>query len=715
MNTIFFTLLLGTSLYVQSTPVELPKDSVKSKEIKEVTVLGEFTKALTFPMIVVNSADLQTSSFFTPADALQRETGISIARDGIWSTSINVRGFSEQRILEMVDGDRIQTATEHSGPMSTIDMNTIEKIEVIKGASSVLYGTGAMGGVVNFVTKTPAYSEFFQTKGNVGTEFNTVNNLWANFANVQFTTNQWYIGLNGSFRTAQNTMTPDGILPNSQFHDASWGLKAGIMYSPNQEFKANYQHFEGWDIGIPGGRSFPASATARYTGIARNQLVGEYIITDINENLRKVRIKAYTQNISRDVELKPTDPTITLLPSSLNKTSGVKVITDWDFENRQQLILGAEGWLREAQSLKLTKTYTDSLFYTAIADLPTPKAKMYDAGVFALYAYKIIPGKLILNAGLRLDYVQTVNDTVFSPLYKYTNSDPGSSLYQTTGSPTDKIYFIPNIARRITFIASTHEDFNYAAHVDLFYVLSEKRNLSLSLSNSYRVASIEERFKLIELAGPKHVGNPDLKPEKGTFSNLSYTFLSDNWRIKADVFANYLMDLIAEKQGTYTYIDATGKTVSESAFLNVNVSKALFLGAELDGMWQINKQISLVANASYTRATDVDANTFLPQIPPLHGFASINYDNKKIGAAFSTLWATKQNEIAAGETATDSHVIFNIDAHSQNIKLNNTQLQLFAGVDNLLNAAYIDHLSSTRGVLKLEPGRNIYLKVKWGW
>ena len=710
MNSIFFTLLLGTSLYAQSKPVELSKDSVTSKQIKEVTVLGEFSKALTFPMIFMNSAQLQSSSFFTPADALQRETGISIARDGIWSTSINVRGFSEQRILEMIDGARIQTATEHSGPMSTIDMNTIEKIDVIKGASSVLYGTGAMGGVVNFGTKTPAYSAFFQTNGNVGTEFNTVNNLWANFANVQFTTNQWYIGLNGSFRTAQNTITPAGILPSSQFHDASWGIKAGIMYFSNQEFKANYQHFEGWDIGIPGGRDFQDSAVARYTGIARNQLAGEYIITDINENLQKLRIKAYTQNISRDVELTHLtnsithliDPALTMFPSSLYKTSGVKIITDWDFENRQHLILGAEGWKRDAQTLRLSVKNSADTLLTVTGDLPTPNAKMYDAGVFAHYSWKIAPTKWTLNAGLRIDYIQTVNDTVFNPLFKYT-------VKQNVRANVN------NLARRVMFVASSHEDIAYAAHIDLVYNPAVNHQLNLSLSNSYRVASIEERFKLIELAGPKHVGNPDLKPEKGTFSNLNYTFLSDNWRIKADVFANYLMDLITEKNGTYTYINSSGVSVSEQAFLNVNVSKAVFLGAELEGMWQINKQFSLFANASFTRATDVDANTFLPQIPPLHGFASINYNNKKFGAAFSTLWATTQTEIAAGETATDGHIIFNIDAHSQNINLNNSQIQLFAGIDNLLNAAYVDHLSSTRGILKLEPGRNIYLKVKWGW
>lgn len=692
MSSILFPLLVGSVLCNNTYTPNLQHDSITTKEIKEITVVGEIPKSFSFPMVILTAKDLQTSSFFTPADALQNQTGLSIARDGIWSTSINIRGFSEQRVLEMVDGDRIQTATEHSGPMSTIDMNTIERIEVIKGASSVLYGTGAMGGVVNFVTKTPAYSEFFQTKGNIGTEFNAVNNLWANFANVQITTHQWYIGLNGSFRTAQSTMTPGGILPNSQFHDASWGVKAGIMYSPNHEFKANYQHFEGWDIGIPGGRTFPATAVARYTGIARNQLVGEYIISNVSENLNQINIKAYTQNISRDVELKPSDPTLTLLPSSLNKTSGVKITTDWDFENKQHLILGAEGWLRDAHTIRLTEKNNADTLLTVTGDLPTPNAKMYDAGIFGLYSYKIIPQKLTLNAGLRLDYIQIANDTAWFPLFKYTQK--GSA-----------ITYVKNLVSTPMYIASVHENLNYSAHVDLAYNISQSQSLAFSVSNSYRSPSIEELFKNINLGASIHLGNPNLKPEQGIFTNLNHTLIESNFNLKTDVFFNYLTNLIQEVQNS----------TSPTTFVNQNISKALFVGAEIEGKWWINNHFMLLANASYTHTHDIVANMPLPQIPPLHGFASINYDNKQVGCSFSTSWAAAQNEIAVGETSTTGHLIFNIDAHSADIHLNNSRLKLFAGVDNILNTAYFDHLSSTRGFVKLEPGRNIYLKIKYGW
>lgn len=703
MTKFLLILFSGVIITSQSLSAALPTDSIINKEIKEVTVVGELSNAFALPTVVVDKNTIESSSYFTPADALRRETGISLVRDAIWATSLNIRGLSEQRLIVMTDGDRIQTATDHAAALSTVDLNSLEKIEVIKGASSVLYGTGAMGGVVNFVSEQSTYTPTFQTKGKLGTEFNTVNNLWANSANVQFTTYNWYLNLNGSFRTAQDIKTPGGTLPNSQFHDASWALKGGILYSPNQEVVVNYQHVKGWDIGLPGGRSFPATAIARYTGVVRNQLSGEYILKNINPSLKEVRLKAYSQEISRDVELKPADPTVTTLPSSNNTTTGVKLTSDWKFADFHNLTLGAEGWQRDAFTSRLAIKTTSDTTSVVTGDQPTPKAHMLDLGAFAHYSWKFIPGKWTLDAGLRLDYIQTANDSSFSPLYRYTVKN---------GVRTN----VKNLSRAVLFNKSVHDELAYAAHVDLVYRPTIDQQFALSLSNSYRAASIEERFKYIDLGAAKHVGNPNLKAEKGTFSNLNYTLLNNNFRIKADVFANYLNDLITEKLGNYAYINASGSTSIEQAYVNVNVSKALFLGAELEGKWQITNQFSVLANASYTHARDIDADAYLPQIPPMSGFASLDYQSKEqIGASLSAMWAARQNETAAGETATAGHIVYNFDIHSGSIDLNNTWLKLFAGVENILNTSYLDHLSSTRGVLKLEPGRNIYLKMKWGW
>jgi len=698
------SLLLGASLYAQPLIDDIQLDSIRKKEMKEILVYSHGTSALSstlaIPMVVVDKSALQNSSFSTPADALQRETGISLSRDGIWATSVNVRGFSEQRLLFLVDNDRIQTATDIAAALSTVDMSSLERIEVIKGAGSVLYGTGAMGGVVNFVTERPTYTPFFKSKGDIGSELNSVNSLWVNNANLQFTTSQWYLSLNGSYRKANNMQTPDGKLPNSQFNDASWGLKAGALYGDNQELLVNYQHVKGWDIGLPGGSAFPATAKVRYIGVERNQLSAEYVFSDLNINLREIRLKAYTQNISRDVE-NIVKPTLSIFPSSLNRTWGFKATTLWRFTDYHNLTLGVEGWERKSETLRLRLIQNADTI--GFGEQPTPDAQMLDVGAFAHYSWKISPRKWTLNAGIRFDYIQTANDSAFNPVFQY------------SVKKGEKI-FVENFSRSVLYESAVHDEFSYAAHLDLVYNPTRRQKLALSISNSYRAASIEERFKYIDQAGILRVGNPNLKPERGTFSNLSYLISANKLLLKADVYANYLFDLITEERGIYNFQNANGTNSSVDALVNVNVSKAFFVGAELEARWILNRHFWMLANASYTRARDIDANTFLAQIPPLKGLMTLNYQlEKQFEASFSALWAANQSEVAPGENTTDGYAIFNFDIHSAKINYTRSSLQLFAGVENILNTAYFNHLSTTRGLMRLEPGRNIYLKVKWGW
>lgn len=705
MKSVLLTILLSFSIYSQAVVLELINDSTLQKEIKEITVYGSLSKILSLPMVMVDSAALQKTAFFTPADALQRETGISLSRDGLWATSVNIRGFSEQRLLFLVDGDRIQTATDIAGALSTVDMSSLNKIEVIKGASSVLYGTGAMGGIVNFVSERPAYSQTFQTNGKIGTEFNFANSLWANGANVQFTTNQWYLGLTGSYRTAQNMQTPDGKLPNSQFNDASYGLKGGIKYGNNQEFIATYNHFEAWNVGLPGSKLFPATATVRYTGIVRNQLSGEYIFSDISDVLKEMRFKAYTQYIARDVENR-LNPLIVVLPSSKNTSSGLKGTANLYFNDYNTIILGAEICNRNSKTVRLTvkdsidgsETYSNFL-----AVQPTPKSDMLDLGVFGQYNWKIDPGKWEMNTGLRLDYIKLSNDTAFNPWYQKKKVSSVSSLYQSENN-----FLLDYSIRKVAFLPDNHIDLGYSAHIDLNFYPSKSQRLSLMLANSYRAASIEERFKYIDLGSGIHKGNSQLKPEKGLFSNLSYVFSGNNLSLKTDLFANYLFDLITEVQTSALPL----------IYENKNVNEAYFIGTEIELKWLINQTFSIITNASYTRGKDIDSLDFLPQIPPLHGFMSLNYISKKqFQASISAMWAARQAEVAPTETPTNGHIIFNFNFQTAKFDLNKTYLQLFAGVDNLLNTAYYNHLTSVRmgGKMYLEPGRNVYMKLKYSW
>ncbi len=692
MNQKVRTFLSAIFISVLCFSISAQTDSIHEKQIKEITVYSLAANSVALPYITVDKAKLQLKDFNSTADALQQETGISLSRDGMWATSVNVRGLSEQRLLFLVDNDRIQTATDIAGVLSTINLNSLDKIEIIKGAASVLYGNGAMGGVVNFVTARPGYSDGLQSSGQLTTGYQLVNNLWATNATVNITNKDWYLSANGSYRTAGNTTTPEGILANSQFHDNSWGLTGGMNYRDNQELLVSYNHYQAWDAGLPGGNAFPSSATVRYLNFTRNQLSGEYIFTDLTDALNRLSIKAYTHSIGRDVENKASAST-TLFPSSINTTSGVKVTGDFEFNEENLLTLGAETWIRESQTIRY-KIVTSAIDTTVTGEQPTPRASMFDAGIFSYYKHEFIPSKLNLHAGLRLDFLQTKNDTSFAEILKY-KIDNGERIALTRNGA-------------VLFLPATKPELAYSAHIDLEYMPTKLQKIMLSGATSYRAASIEERYKYINQAGGiVRKGNPNLQPEKGYFSNLSYSLTGKKISLKADVFANYLFDLITEQQ------------TSPTLFVNTNVAEAFFTGAEMEFQWLISKHLRLMTNASYVRGRDVLASTYLPQIPPLHGYVSVNYMLEKLlETSLSAEWAAKQTEAATTETQTDGHIVFNWNVRAVPFKLTKkTNLQLTGGIDNILNTAYYNHLTSVRigGLKYQEPGRNIYAKAQISW
>lgn len=694
ITTFLFSLFYVLSSVLNPLQANGNTDTLRIRQIDEITVYGLNANSLSLPYTEVTKTKIERLHPFTPADALQRAPGVSLSRDGIWATSVNIRGISEQRLLILSDNDRLLTATDIAAALSTVDVNSLERIEVIKGAASVLYGTGAMGGVINFVSCRPEFSSTLQTNGKISTGYNTVNNLWSNNAQVQLTNSDWYLMLNGSYRTAQNTSTANGKIPNSQFNDASWGIKGGAKYAENQQLHVNYNHFEAWDVGLPGGSAFPPTAVVRYLGVKRNQFNGEYTFTDISDVIKQLSIKAYTQNIARDVENR-VNATTRILPSSFNTTTGAKAAADLYFNDYNIVKVGAETWTRDAKTRRVRMVFpVDTTF---IGEQPTPNAKVLDAGIFAQYKWVVSPKYFTINTGLRLDYIRTANDTAFTEVFRYKIKDGK----RTEIAHNSTVLFYPEVSNEIS----------YAAHADFEYTPSARNRFVLSLGNAYRVASVEERFKYIDQAGTLRVGNPDLRPEKGLFSNLEYLLKGRKILLKLDLFANYLFDLITEKSGTY---NKGGSQVP--ALINTNVNRALFTGAEAELLWFISRNFSLNSNFSYVNARDRSDGTFLPQIPPMHGEITLNYHlDKLFDLSFAALAANAKTDLAANETGTDAFVIFNTQIKSTPLKFKQSAFTFFAGADNILNQAYYNFLNTARGINRLEPGRNIYARVKWEW
>ncbi len=288
-------------LQIRLTPTEITLGQVTVTSTK----YSKLEKDVALPLEVVTSEKLERNLAVSVPDILNNEPGITLVRDGIWGTDVNIRGLSRQNIVTLVDGNRIETATNLTAGLSLIDMFDIQRIEVIKGGVSSLYGTGATGGVINVTTKNGSYTDALHLSGSLSSGYNSVNEGGIGNLSLNASSTTWFIKLSGSLRSAINTQTPQGRLPNSQFRDNYFSGTAAFIPIEDQELKISFQNFSGKDIGIPGGKTFPQTAIARYLLAERKMYSAEYRIKNLLPSLLNTTIKYFYQGIERNVELKP--------------------------------------------------------------------------------------------------------------------------------------------------------------------------------------------------------------------------------------------------------------------------------------------------------------------------------------------------------------------------------------------------------------------------
>lgn len=135
--------------------------STLDEVILSVAKFGQIKRDIPQQIVSINSEDVLFSNPQTAADLLESSGQVYIQKSQLGGGSPNIRGFSTNRLLIMVDGIRFNSAIFRSGNVQnviSIDPLSIERTEIILGPGSVVYGSDAIGGVMNFYTKKPRFS-----------------------------------------------------------------------------------------------------------------------------------------------------------------------------------------------------------------------------------------------------------------------------------------------------------------------------------------------------------------------------------------------------------------------------------------------------------------------------------------------------------------------------------------------------------------------------
>ncbi len=696
------------------TVIRLEQMNILSGEIEVYsTKIENQLKYSIFPIALVTRKDLTDNNSISVSDVLSCKPGLNLVRDGIWATDINIRGLSRDNIVVLINGNRIETANNLSARLSLVDMNSIERIEVIKGGTSSIYGSGGTGGVVSITTLSGTFNNKFSLNGILSESYSTVNEMSNSGLSLFISSKNIFANFFSLYREASDIRIPDGIIPNSSFRDYGVSLNSEIRFARNNFLTLDLQYFNTPYAGIPGGYPlFPNNATVTYDPAERQLLALTYENNKLTGLISALSAKVFVQNIFRNVQVVPntvvvipktaTSPSrrisnLSVNPEGKHYSSGMIVQADFITKSNSRLIGGIDLWRRklitareQTQKIEILDSNNNVVSTSVVqtGDVPVPESKFTSLGIFAQDEISFMRDRLFVDISARVDGIFISNEQSVSPLYVITNGIRNNS-------PSNQ---------KILWNASTDNDVSWSFNTGGNYKISKYLNYSLNFSAAFRSPSLEERYQYIDLGSVVRLGNPFLDPETGYFISTAIKYWSNNLNLSLELYSNFMKDLVTEIPGTYE---------NRPALIKTNIGNARLAGFDAD--WEYNFYNSLVfyGGASFTNGENTDNGSALPQIAPLNGSLGLKYTyDDFFSFNINAVIFSDQSRVSAGEVTTPGYAVYNFFSTINEIYLNKVELGFSAGCENIFNRSYRNHLSTARGSVTSEPGRNIYLKAK---
>ncbi|MBE9573395.1 MAG: TonB-dependent receptor [Proteobacteria bacterium] len=643
-----------------------------------VTARGHATAVTQTPggIGIIENDEIKDKQANSLTNLLNLIPGVCKSSDSAWGSAINIRGLGRDQVIFLVDGCRVNTATLINAQFGTIDPHEIERIEILKGPISSLYGSGSIGGVVNVITRSGRFSKKTEWDGGGSLSYYSISEGFNSLGFAAYNSSQFYAYLSQSYRDHDSYKDGDGHeMHNSQFRDRQTTFNLGYKVNESNKLELKTQYFVGKEIGIPGtgNAPLPKAADITYPATRRKLFNLAYTLSPEGFACKESKITVYNQSIDRRVRIDhfpASHPALLMTPNADHDTLGMKwqniiKLTD------HTVVAGLDIWQRELESHR--ERYLKS--GVSIVDQPLPDSKFTSAGFFAEDDWRISE-QFKLNIGGRLDSIEAKNDTT----YKYIKPPA------------------PAAPNPVIWPERSEKQASWNFHVGLTYVLDENWTMNLIGARGYRAASLEERYQYVDLGGGKTKwGDPDLNPEQSLFFEYGLHWKGEKAAWNFSIFHNSLEDLIAEK-----YMDAT--TIKKA-----NINEAKIYGSEMDATWLFHPNWSIYGNIAYARGEDTKNNEDLPNIAPLNGMLDLRYEN--IAGIWGTLglnWAARQDTVPSGVEKAPGWATIDMRL-GYKFSVVESKHEMFIGVDNLLDKEYYDYLTTSRGYTFNEPGRSFVL------
>lgn len=644
-----------------------------------VTAKGYAADDLETPLatLAVERESLVQRQAQTLGDALRGLPGLSVASDGAHGQNPVVRGLRRESVVLLVDGVRLNAAQPQGAIGSLASVALAERIEVVKGPASVLYGTGAIGGAIQVRLPQARFESGLGFTASASVD-GASQSLHANGV-LQVSQGDHAFMAGTSAARVGDDNSPAGPVAHTGYDSQAIIAQYRYRIDGAQQLRVSLQQQKDEDVWYPGSRKPHANAalvghTMVHSPVQQRQLVEVgYTRKGAGDRPLNLDLRAYRQDVDRSIwsfsERLQRDIGKTQVRFA---TEGADLKADWLAHPRHLLSAGVNLWRMTAAPDRYLASPTPAS--PLVRNLPFEDGRLQAAGLFVQDDMRL-GERWSLLAGLRHDHVR------------------GDAASIGNGAVR------ANLAR---------QDSATSGSVGLLYEAAPLIRPWVHLSRGFRAGEMRERFEASPRGdGYHYLGNPQIRPEKATQFELGIKGANDRLNYAVSVYRNRITDYIT---GSPTGGVIGGLPVKQT----VNLGEVVLRGAEASARWQWPGGHWL--SASYTRLRGDNRDLAEPLFQMPADELTLGWDGPLApGWSADARWrlVARQNRVATlfARGTEDATAGFATVDLGLNWRLSPRQSIRFA-LKNLADKAYHEHLSEgVSGQEILAPGRS--LQVSW--
>lgn len=725
---LYISFLMSSSLYAQSTLDTTNLVKTMNEAVISINKIDEKQKEVTQQFSIINRKDIVNLNANNTADLLSSSGNVTIQKSQQGGGSPVIRGFEASRVLLVVDGVRMNNLIYRSGHLQnviTTDQNILDRVEILYGPSSTVYGSDALGGVVHLHTKNPVFAkEGTLTTGNAMFRYGTVNNEFTghvdfNVANKNFAslTSFSYSDFN-NLKSGKNKLFQDSLFGQRYYYTEHINGKDSMVKN-SDIWNQNPSGYSQYDVlqkfSLKSGEHVlqtlnlqysTSSDVPRYDRLTDTSTNGNFAfaqwyygpqsrflaaynveIDNADKFFQKIELNVNYQNVLESRYTRRFNS------SNLSGRNEEVNLAGFDFDmnnisDNNNFRLGFEGqynWLHSTANKENINTGELNPIDTRY---PDGKNTMSNFAIYATDAYQFNK-KWNMNTGLRLQQI---------------------SLY----AQFENQEFFP-----FPFDDIQQNNLALSGNIGVNFLPTEKWKLSAMFCTGFRAPNIDDLSKVFESGdGIIIVPNPSLEPEKTYNTDLSITkFFGDKIKWENVFYYTLFKDAITTDKFTFNGNDSIIYDGTPSAvYASQNKAEAYIYGFNSNIQAGITDYLSVTATVSYTygRFKTDSVDHPLDHIAPLYGRVGIQYNKKKLTSEFSVNFNGKKdikdyylngedNEQYAPAGGMPAWFTLNLRAGYQLAK----PLMVQAGVENILNTQYRTFSSGINA-----PGINFYVALR---